>query len=109
VHSAHRLTVSQWIISCTGRNRLAPGRCIAVLVVNSAAWHQLWVLFVMGAVSALLYGLQRPSQDALVPVLVGHDDLPAGAGLVGLLGNAASRAGPLLGGGVIALGGLASA
>ena len=81
----------------------------AVLVINAAAWHQLWVLFALGAVSALLYGLQRPSQDALVPVLVGHDDLPAAAGLVGLLGNAATLAGPLLGGGVIALGGLASA
>ena len=81
----------------------------AVLVVNAAAWHQLWVLFAIGAVMAFLSGLQRPSLDALVPVLVGHDDLPAAAGLVGLLGNAATLAGPLLGGGLIALGGLTSA
>ncbi|MEP7022796.1 MAG: MFS transporter [Actinomycetota bacterium] len=85
------------------------GAASAVLAVNAVAWQQLWLLFVAAAVTSFLYGLQRPSQDALVPVLVSHDDLQAAAGLVGLLGNAANLAGPLLGGGIIALGGLQAA
>ena len=63
-----------------------------LLAVNAAAWHQLWLLFVLAAVSAGLYGVQRPSQDALVPALLERDDLPAAAALTGVLGNVAMLA-----------------
>jgi MFS family permease len=78
----------------------------AALALNAAAWHQLWLLFLLAVVSTGLYGLQRPSLEALVPVLVRRDELPAAAALTGLLGNAATLAGPLLGGLLIKLGGL---
>jgi len=80
-----------------------------MLAVNAAAWHQMWVLFLLAVAGAGLYGLQRPSLEALVPVLVGRDELAAAAALTGLLGNAASLAGPLLGGVLIKLGGLPAA
>ena len=78
----------------------------AALALNAAAWHQLWLLFLLAVVSTGLYGLQRPSLEALVPVLVRRDELPAAAALTGLLGTAATLAGPLLGGLLIKLGGL---
>ena len=78
----------------------------AALALNAAAWHQLWLLFLLAVLSTGLYGLQRPSLEALVPVLVSRDELPAAAALTGLLGNAVSLVGPLLGGIAIAAGGL---
>jgi MFS family permease len=78
----------------------------AALALNAAAWHQLWLLFLLAVLTVGLYGLQRPSLEALVPVLVRHDELPTAAALTGLLGNAASLAGPLLGGFLIKAGGL---
>ena len=42
----------------------------AALALNAAAWHQLWLLFLLAASSTGLYGLQRPSLEALVPALV---------------------------------------
>jgi MFS family permease len=81
----------------------------ALLAVNAAAWHQVWLLFVLSVVSAGCFGLQRPSVDALVPQLVPRADLPAAAALSGLTGNAAQLIGPLLGGTIIATAGLATA
>jgi MFS family permease len=78
----------------------------AALALNAAAWHQLWLLFLLAVLSTGLYGLQRPSLEALVPLLVSRDELPAAAALTGLLGNAVSLVGPLLGGIAIAAGGL---
>ena len=85
---------------------LLPGSVL--LAVNAAAWHQLWLLFVLAAVSAGLYGVQRPSQDALVPALLERDDLTAAAALTG---GARQRghAGRPLAGGIIALAGLPAA
>jgi MFS family permease len=78
----------------------------AGLVANAARWHQVWVLFVLSAVGAAAAGLQRPSLEALVPLLTLETDLPAAAALAGLMGNAAQVLGPLLGGGLIAIAGL---
>ncbi len=90
------IRVSQGFLCCSG----------AALALNAAAWHQLWLLFLLAAASAGLYGLQRPSVEALVPVLVRRDELAAAAALAGLLGNTVNLAGPLLGGFLIKLGGL---
>src|SRR5580704_5484307 len=85
----------------------AVGLAAAVaLAANAAVWHQVWLLFVLAVAGTLAFGLQRPSLDALVPVLVARDDLPAAAALTGLAGNAAQILGPLLGGTLIAIVGL---
>jgi MFS family permease len=81
----------------------------AALAVNAAAWHQVWLLFVLAVVSAFGFGMQRPSLDALVPQLVARDDLASAASLSGLLGNGAQLLGPLLGGTLIAAAGLPAA
>jgi MFS family permease len=92
---------------------LAAEACGAVvagaLAVNAAAWHQVWLLFLLSAAGAACFGLARPSVDALVPQLVPRADLPAAAALSGLTGNAAQLVGPLLGGTIIAAAGLATA
>jgi MFS family permease len=88
----------------------AGGLAVAVaLVANAAAWHQVWLLFVLAVVSAFSSGMQRPSLEALVPQLVNRDDLAAAASLSGLLGNGAQLLGPLLGGTLIAAAGLPAA
>jgi hypothetical protein len=88
----------------------AAGLLVALaLAANAASWHQVWVLFVLSAVGAFFAGLQRPSLDALVPLLVRGDDLAAAASLGGLLSNAAQVLGPLLGGTLIAAAGLPAA
>jgi MFS family permease len=79
------------------------------LAANASAWRQVWVLFVLSAVGAGCSGLQRPSLEALVPLLTPREDLSAAAALSGLLGNAAQVLGPLLGGTLIAAAGLRSA
>jgi hypothetical protein len=78
----------------------------AALAVNAMTWRQLWVLFVLAALTTAAAGMQRPSSEAMVPRLVAHGDLPAAAALTGMLGNAASIAGPLAAGGLIAAAGL---
>jgi hypothetical protein len=81
----------------------------AALVVNALAWRQLWVLFLLSVLLTTASGLQRPSQEVLVPRLVARDDLSAAAALSGLSGNIASVAGPLLTGLIIAAAGLPAA
>lgn len=75
--------------------------CAAVLVANALAWRQLWLVFALAGLLAGAFGMQRPSVDALVPLLVRHDDLPGAAALAGLLGTVSQTAGPLLAGGLL--------
>jgi MFS family permease len=58
--------------------------CAGLLVANSLLWGQLWLLFALAGLLAGAFGVQRPSVDALVPRLIGHDDLPGAAALAGL-------------------------
>jgi MFS family permease len=81
----------------------------AALALNAAAWHQVGLLFVLAVIGAFAAGMQRPSLDALVPLLVAREDLTAAASLSGLLGNGAQVLGPLLGGTLIAAAGLPAA
>ena len=81
----------------------------AALALNAAAWHQVGLLFVLAVIGAFAAGMQRPSLDALVPLLVAREDLAAAASLSGLLGNGAQVLGPLLGGTLIAAAGLPAA
>jgi MFS family permease len=75
---------------------------VAGLVANALLWHQLWVLFALAAMAAGAFGLQRPSVEALVPVLVTRDDLAAASALGGTLGTLTHTLVPLAGGGLLA-------
>lgn len=70
-----------------------------ILLINSLlARPQAWVLFAAAALFAALNGLQRPALDALVPRLVGAEQMPAVAALLGLRGSIGMIGGPALGG-----------
>jgi MFS family permease len=88
-------------------SELGSGLAIAVLVVNSLLPHpSVAVLFVVAPVLAALYGILRPSLDALVPRLVTREELPAASALEGFRGTLGSIAGPAVAGVVIAGAGL---
>ena len=67
-----------------------------------------WILYAVAAFMSALYGLQRPSLDALTPRLVDRDEMPAAAALAALRGSVGMIAGPALGGAMLASTGLAS-
>ncbi|HEY7213294.1 MAG TPA: MFS transporter [Thermoanaerobaculia bacterium] len=67
-----------------------------------------WILYAVAAFMSALYGLQRPSLEALTPRLVDRDEMPAVAALAALRGSVGMIAGPALGGAMIAVTGLAS-
>jgi MFS family permease len=88
-------------------SELGSAIAVAVLLLNSLlASPQLWVLFVIGAVSAALYGIQRPSLDALTPRLVTREELPAASALDSLRMSVGEIGGPALAGVLIAAFGL---
>jgi MFS family permease len=66
----------------------------------------LWVVYVVMAVEASLGQLNDPARNALVPALVGRDDLVGANALIGLNGNLARLAGSPLGGVLVELSGL---
>jgi MFS family permease len=89
---------------------LGSGLAIGVLLVNSLlADPQVWVLFAVAPVLAALYGILRPSLDALVPRLVTREEVPAASALEGFRGTLGSIAGPALAGVIIAGAGLPAA
>jgi MFS family permease len=89
---------------------LGSGLAIGALLVNSLlAEPQIWVLFAVAPVLAALYGILRPSLDALVPRLVTREEVPAASALEGFRGTLGSIAGPALAGVIIAGVGLPAA
>lgn len=60
------------------------------------------LIFAMAGLSSLLYGIHRPSHEALTPKLVEREDLTAVGALSSLRGNIAMIGGPALGGVIIA-------
>ena len=68
----------------------------------------IWIYFVAGTFAAL-DGLQRPSADAILPRLVGHDDLPAASALMSLRWQTGVIAGPALAGILLATAGTGTA
>jgi MFS family permease len=80
---------------------------VGILLVNALLPEpKLWVLFVVVPFLAALYGIFRPSLDALVPRLVTREELPAASALEGFRGTLGSVAGPALAGVIIAFAGL---
>ena len=81
-----------------------------VLVANALlGTPRVSVIFLVAIFFAAVDGLQRPSLDALIPLLVPADQLARVGALRSLRGNVAQIAGPALGGVLIAVGGVASA
>jgi MFS family permease len=66
----------------------------------------LWVIFVLAAIQAGLFALQRPSLDAMVPRLVDRSDLTAAGALNATRGTVGMLLGPALGGVLIVTVGL---
>ncbi|MGZ4611096.1 MAG: MFS transporter [Actinomycetes bacterium] len=74
-----------------------------VLLANALLPHpQLGPIYLFAFAGAAIDGLQRPSLDAMLPRIVGHDELVAASALNGLSGSLATMAGPAVGGVLIA-------
>ncbi|MFF4989791.1 MFS transporter [Streptosporangium saharense] len=88
------------------------GLCVTVvaLTVNALLPEpQIWVLYVVGALSAGLGSLQRPSLEALMPRVVRHDQVGAAAALSGFRWTLGAIVGPALSGLIAAVFGVAAA
>ena len=70
--------------------------------------HLIWIYIVAGSFAAL-DGLQRPSADAILPRLVGHQDLPAASALMSLRWQLGVIVGPSIAGVLLATTGVGSA
>ncbi|MEV0200461.1 MFS transporter [Nonomuraea sp. NPDC050691] len=71
----------------------------AMLTVNALLPDpQVWVLYVVGALSTGIGSLQRPSAESLTPQVVRHDQLGAAAVLQSLRWNVGAIVAPALGG-----------
>lgn len=72
---------------------------VAILLVNSFLPDpNLILIYVVIGLFAAVNGLQRPSADAILPRLVGHDDLPAASALMSLRWQVGVIIGPAIGG-----------
>ena len=60
------------------------------------------LIFIIAAIFAALSGLKRPSQDAILPRLVRHEDLPSASALMSLRWQFGGIAGPSVGGLIVA-------
>ena len=70
-----------------------------LLAVNAFLPHpQVWVIYAVAAVLAAAQSLQRPSREALSPLTVRHDQIPAASALSSLGMQAGLLVGPALGG-----------
>lgn len=75
----------------------------AILFLNSLQDEpSVMLLFVIAAIFAALSGLKRPSQDAILPRLVNHNDLPSASALMSLRWQVGGIVGPSAGGIIIA-------
>ena len=81
------------------------GTLIATLVLFFNARREnpsVILLFVIAAIFAALSGLKRPSQEAILPRLVSHDDLPSASALMSLRWQFGGIVGPSVGGLLVA-------
>ncbi len=79
----------------------------ALLVVNAAIAHpRVWALYAAEALGTAFYAIQRPAMDALVPRLVGEDQIASAAAVQGIYSSFGHVGGPAVGGILIASSGL---
>ncbi|CAN2182954.1 enterobactin exporter EntS [Candidatus Nanopelagicaceae bacterium] len=72
---------------------------VFALFANSCFWEpQVFVIYIVAGLFAVVNGLQRPSADAILPRLVDHQDLPAASALMSLRWQAGVIIGPTIGG-----------
>jgi MFS family permease len=91
-------------------SELGSGLAMVLLTVNALLPHpQTWILFAVLPILAALYGLLRPSLDAMLPRLVTKEELPAAAAIDGFYFTFGSIAGPALAGAIIAAAGVPTA
>ncbi|HEX2679738.1 MAG TPA: MFS transporter, partial [Candidatus Dormibacteraeota bacterium] len=82
--------------------------CSLLLAGNAALAHpQVWLLFVVATGWGVFDSVQRPSLDAMLPRLVGRDELAAAAALGSIRSTLGQILGPALGGVLVATFGLA--
>jgi MFS family permease len=73
-----------------------------ILLLNSMSSNpKVWIIYVVAGLFASVDGLQRPSADAILPRIVGHQDLPAASALMSLRWQMGVIIGPTIGGIVI--------
>ncbi|MFI7497416.1 MFS transporter [Streptomyces sp. NPDC049687] len=83
------------------------GLLSAALLVNALLpGPAVWPLYVVAALSAVLFSVQRPALDSLWPRIVAHEHLPAATALNALRWTVGGVAGPALAGIVVAYAGL---
>jgi MFS family permease len=88
----------------------AQGLLSVGLLVNAVLPHPaLWPLYAVAALNSALVGLQRPALEAVVPLIVRHDQLASAAALNSLRWQIGAIGGPSLAGVVIAFAGLRTA
>jgi len=76
---------------------------VAILLFNSLLLNpNLLLIYIIIGIFAAVNGLQRPSTDAILPRLVGHEDLPAASALMSLRWQLGVIVGPTIGGILIA-------
>jgi len=80
---------------------------VALAILTSQGLTSLWVLYAMAALGSSIGAFDPPARQALVPMLVPRDHLPNAISLNTIMVQAASVAGPALGGLVIGSAGLA--
>lgn len=81
------------------------GTLIATLILFINARREnpsVILLFVIAAIFAALSGLKRPSQEAILPRLVSHSDLPSASALMSLRWQFGGIVGPSVGGLLVA-------
>jgi MFS family permease len=84
--------------------------CSALLAANAALDHpQLWLLYVLGAVSSAVLAASYPALRSLLPLLVEEELRPAAFALQSTYGSFGMMAGPAIGGVLIGAFGLTSA
>jgi MFS family permease len=72
---------------------------VFALFANSYFWApQVFVIYIVAGLFAVVNGLQRPSADAILPRLVSHQDLPAASALMSLRWQVGVIIGPTIGG-----------
>ena len=77
------------------------GALLLVLFLLSNSWFwdpKVIIIYIVAGLFAVVDGLQRPSMDAMLPRLVGHEDLPAASALMSLRWQFGVIIGPTIGG-----------
>lgn len=88
----------------------AAGILSLILLLNALSSEpNLYVIYIVGALFAAVNGLHGPSADAILPRVVGHDDIPSAVALMSIRRQFGVIVGPTIGGLLIATSGVSLA